>query len=808
MVLRTFFIMIFSLLTISLFASGLEVGIKGELTNTDNLDDFDAEKLDLGNPRLHSFIAAATGVGVGDGVGVDAVDEFVYETRDENEFGDAPAKRVKRDVSSFLRNLFRGYSNDEEKAKYVESTMPPERKCRTKECGELSTFLRGNMNPQADPCDDFWEYSCGGWQNSTIPNTKLSWGPVHAMNDQISAMQKRWLEKKNGVGSKGDVVKGLEATTRRWYRTCMNETAMEGNVEVLKKIISNVGGWHAAGSLNSNWTVLQGISFLQDLNVLIPFYDAKIVKDDKNVSRNLIKLYQPTVMFAKTPYYYNESSPDYKRNIITGYLTTISSLGQLLGLTPTVAKRFAQTTFNFERKLARILVPFDSELKLDAKNTYNIVKMGNLSSVCPYVDLQGIFRQLSEEYFANDDQDLLVFNEAFFLRLSQLLRDSSTEELSNYIVWTVASSAERFLPQRFRDGLNNFRLVRYGHKEEHRRWLQCAKSAPFPFVIGNDFVSEFFSESSRGAAQILIDDIRHEFIIGINKTDCLDQQTKDMAIEKMESMVTRIGYPNFIKDEKKLAEFYSNYSFDEKANLLQQRLDYLEHAKGRVIETLWVTNNRSEWYTNPMLVNAFYHRIDNSITFPAGILQPPLFKKDYPDFHNFGSMGYIMGHEMVHAFDYNGAKYDSEGNLREWMTQISKRKYEEKTRCISDFYSKFKINGRNINGNITLGENIADIAGLKYAFRAYETQASKRHPNGESTLPGLHVSPQKTFFLSFASFHCKKWRASLDDTLLSRSHAPSPIRVNGAVSQSQEFAQVFNCPVGSRMNPETKCNIF
>merc|ERR1719369_749885 len=117
------------------------------------------------------------------------------------------------------------------------------------------------------------------------------------------------------------------------------------------------------------------------------------------------------------------------------------------------------------------------------------------------------------------------------------------------------------------------------------------------------------------------------------------------------------------------------------------------------------------------------------------------------------------------------------------MTEYSKRKYGEQMKCISDFYSKLDISGRKINGIITLGENIADIAGLKYAFRAYETQASKRYPSGEATLPGLHVSPQKTFFLSFASFHCKKWRSSLEDTLLSRSHGPSPTRVNGPVSQ-------------------------
>lgn len=723
-------------------------------------------------------------------------------------------RRRVRDISTFLRDLFRGGTStdadqSEEKISrntigFIESTIPPEKKCRTSECRNLSSFLRSNMNPRADPCNDFWEYSCGGWRNRSIPNNKLSWGPVHLVIDRINDVKKRWLETKDDEGSRG-----LEARSRQWYRTCMNESAMEANVGELKRFISELGGWYAARNLRANWTVHDGIAFLQKRNVLMPFYESKIVKDDKNVSRNLIKLYQPSVMFEKTPYYYNETSPSpTHRRIVDSYLATISSLGLLLGLPSPAAERFAKTTYAFEKKLAKILVPFDSELMIDARKTYNKVKMGDLAAVCPYLNLQRIFSQLSEEYFSNDNQEILVFNEDFFRRLSQLLEESSVEELNNYIVWTVAASAERFLPARFRDGLNNFRLVRYGHKEKHRRWLQCAIVAPFPFVMGAHFVDEHFSEESRESAQSLIDDVRHELVRGINASDWLDQETKGEAMKKLERMVTRIGYPSFIKEKEKLEEFYSNYTFDEGSNLLRQRLDYLAHAKEKVIESLWETNNRSDWYTNPMHVNAFYHRIDNSITFPAGILQPPLFKKDYPDFHNYGSMGYIMGHEMVHAFDHNGAKYDREGNLREWMSNLSKAKYEEKNRCIADFYSTLDIGGRKINGNITLGENIADIAGLKYAFKAYETQVAEKHPEGEATLPGLHVSPQKTFFLSFAAFHCKKWRPSLVDTMLSRSHAPAKTRVNGAVSQSQDFARVFECPKGSRMNPENKCNIF
>ncbi|RWS28414.1 endothelin-converting enzyme 2-like protein, partial [Leptotrombidium deliense] len=217
--------------------------------------------------------------------------------------------------------------------------------------------------------------------------------------------------------------------------------------------------------------------------------------------------------------------------------------------------------------------------------------------------------------------------------------------------------------------------------------------------------------------------------------------------------------------------------------------------------------NRSEWEMTPPTVNAYYTPTKNQIVFPAGILQAPFYDVNYPKSLNFGAMGVVMGHELTHAFDDQGREYDKRGNLHPWWKNSTIKKFEERIKCFIDEYSSFEINGDRVNGKQTLGENLADNGGLKAAFHAFEDWLNT-HPT-ELPLPGLNFTNRQLFFIGFAQVWCSVTTPeALKLQILNDPHSPAQFRVIGTLSNSHEFAENFNCKLGSRMNPKEKCEVW
>ncbi|EDO31998.1 predicted protein, partial [Nematostella vectensis] len=338
-----------------------------------------------------------------------------------------------------------------------------------------------------------------------------------------------------------------------------------------------------------------------------------------------------------------------------------------------------------------------------------------------------------------------------------------------------------------------------GTRGEDPRWQDCTSgvSGTFGMAIGLLFVDQTFKKESKTSAERMIKDIRNVFIDNLQNLNWMDEKTRKVAKEKAEAIRENIGYPDFIKNKTALELEYSG---------VRVVYTYFRQHSENLLSV--IVNFR--WSMNPPTVNAYYSSTDNKIVFPAGILQDPFYEGDHPNSLNYGGIGMVVGHEITHGFDDNGRKFNKDGNLLTWWTNNSIEAFKKKTDCLVKQYSSYEFHGKKLNGLQTLGENIADNGGIKQSFQAYQKWKKDNNVEEEKRLPGLEkLSHDQLFFLSFAQIWCSAYRPEAAIRAIENGvHSPGKLRVIGSLSNSNEFAEAWKCPVGSRMNPKDKCAVW
>merc|ERR1719233_1511177 len=310
----------------------------------------------------------------------------------------------------------------------------------------------------------------------------------------------------------------------------------------------------------------------------------------------------------------------------------------------------------------------------------------------------------------------------------------------------------------------------------------------------------------------MVENIRAEFILMLDELDWIDEKTKARARKNIYQITPFVAFPREFLDNKLINEFYEGIDLTKESymkNILRLKKFFLEND---VKDFRKPINNKS-WkrHERATKVGAWYNEGQNSINIPAGILDGVAFNADRPLYMNYGAIGHIVGHEITHGFDNLGSQFDGDGNLVDWWEPETLRRYQEKSQCMIDQYGNYsvEVDGEtlNLNGVITLGENIADNGGIKELFRAYERIVSKSGP--EPILPGLGFSQRQLMWLSTARCNCKAQKpALLRHLVLTDTHSPRIFRVNGAFANMPEFARDWGCPAGSRMNPNKKCSVW
>lgn len=415
-----------------------------------------------------------------------------------------------------------------------------------------------------------------------------------------------------------------------------------------------------------------------------------------------------------------------------------------------------------------------------------------------------------------DKEKVLVYAPEYLQKLNTLVAEyNSTEEkkiiLNNYLVWQTVRTLTACLSKAFRDAYKGLRKALIGSDGGEEPWRYCVSDTTnvLGFAIGAMFVREVFHGDSKPRAEEMINEVRTAFKENLRSLVWMDNETRRLADEKADAISDMIGFPDYILNAEELDKKYQDLNIDPKT-YFDNNINFNIYSLKKNLEKLDQPVNKTRWGMTPPAVNAYYTPTKNQIVFPAGILQLPFFDMKNPKSLNYGAMGVVMGHELTHAFDDQGREYDKFGNLHQWWNNKTIDRFKKQTECFNRQYSAYKVNGKNLNGKQTMGENIADNGGLKAAFHAYiKNEKYSTSDTDTLPLPGLNMTHRQLFFVSFAQVWCS---AVTDETTTLQiekdPHSPPMYRVIGSLSNLREFSDTFKCPLGSRMNPERKCEVW
>uniref|UniRef100_A0A665X4R2 Phosphate regulating endopeptidase homolog, X-linked n=1 Tax=Echeneis naucrates TaxID=173247 RepID=A0A665X4R2_ECHNA len=692
--------------------------------------------------------------------------------------------------------------------------------CLTPECIEAAGSLLSKMDRSVDPCEDFYSFSCGGWlKENPIPEDSSSYGIYPWLRQHVDIQLKELLE----APSKPDELEAV-SKAKILYRSCINEAMLEkmDTKPMLKTLRQPEFRWPVVGDglggeyqwSAAQWNLLKTLAEMRNQHgrsVLIRLF---VSPDDKNSSLYIIKLDQASLSLpSREDYITNTSSAQAYRAAL---LSLMVDIAVMLGAPERAAQTQMEKALAFETQLAHILIPYENRT---SENLYNRYSLSRLQRSIPQFDWLGFVKAVVESKSdpartISSSEPIIVRVPQYFKELLKLINATDPRTVANYVQWRTVFSRMTTLSRRFLYRYLDYARVTTGTTSLTPRWDKCVNYVEnsLVYAAGRIFVNTHFQEDKKHMMEELIEGVRWAFIDMLEKeNDWMDQPTKKRAVEKAHAVLAKVGYPEFILNDTYLNEDLKEVRLADYYGNVMQTLKLIAQT-----DISWLRKSvpRTEWFTNPTTVNAFYSSSTNQIRFPAGELQKPFFwGREYPRSLSYGAIGVIVGHELTHGFDNNGRKYDKNGNLDQWWSNSSITAFNEKTQCMIEQYNSYHWEEANLNvrGKRTLAENIADNGGIREAFRAYRRWVDKSRGGAEEPLlPGVGLNNNQLFFLSYAHVRCNSYRPeAARDQIQSGAHSPPKYRVVGAMSNYEEFRKVFNCPASTLMNRgEQSCRVW
>lgn len=652
---------------------------------------------------------------------------------------------------------------------------------------DLLAEVLSSMDSDADPCQDFYRYACGGWLDATeLPADEARWAR------SFSVIRERNREAIRDILEDARKNPGPPGTDRyrigRFYGSCLDEQAIED------KGLKPVEGLLRSIDQADDTAALFGLAGRLQRRDVEAFAGLGVLPDFKDPDLNLLAVGQGGLGLPDRDYYVSED-PN-KQDVLEAYEAHVAEVLELSGMEPEAATSSADAVVAFETRLAEAARPRAEMRNPDA--LYHRLDRSGLEKLSPGLAWDAFFAGLGQPTL----REINVLTPEFFEALETSLGETELSTLQAYLRWHVLNAHAELLPKRFADAAFEFYgKTLQGRQERQVRWKECVDATEDALgeAVGKLYVEEMFPGDSKDVALTMIRDIETAFEENLPELAWMDAETRHRAVEKMEAIQNKIGYPDEWKDYSSLHPVPDDYF----SNAVAARDLETERELRKVGQPV----DPKEWGMTPQMVNAYYNPLQNEIAFPAGILQPPFFYRDYPPAMNYGAVGTVMGHELTHGFDDQGRKFDPEGRLREWWAPEVAERFETQAQCVEDQYSAYEVEpDLNVQGDLTLGENIADIGGLKQSWEAYRRW--KQRFRGEiPTAPGL--TDEQLFFVSYAQIWCSKstpevtrMRVTVD------SHSPPQFRVIGPISNHPAFAETFECAPGTPMNPEDKCLVW
>ncbi|XP_045841007.1 membrane metallo-endopeptidase-like 1 [Meles meles] len=699
---------------------------------------------------------------------------------------------------------------------------------RPKETGEICTSpgcviaaarILQNMDPSREPCDDFYQYACGGWlRRHVIPETNSRYSVFDILRDQLEVILKGVLE--NSTTRDRPAVQ----KAKMLYRSCMNESIIEKrDSQPLLNILDLMGGWPVTmdrwnESMGPRWELEQQLALMNaqfNRRVLIDLF---IWNDDQNSSRHIIYIDQPTLGMPSREYYFNEGS---NRKVREAYLQFMMSVASMLRADMNlpdnsylVREDMAQV-LELETQLANATAP--QEERHDVTTLYHRMSLEDLQNKFGLkgfnwtLFIQSVLSSVKIELLP--DEEVVVYGIPYLQNLEDIIDVYSARTVQNYLVWRLVLDRISSLSQRFKEARANYRKALYGTTVEEVRWRECVSyvNSNMESAVGSLYVREAFPGDSKNAVRELINKVRAVFVETLDELGWMDEASKKKAQEKAMHIREQIGYPDYILEErnKHLDDEYSNLNFSED-QYFENGLQNLKAGAQRSLKKLREKVDQNLWIIGAAVVNAFYSPNRNQIVFPAGILQPPFFSKEQPQALNFGGIGMVIGHEITHGFDDNGRNFDKNGNMLDWWSNFSAQHFRKQAECMVRQYGNYSwdlANNQNVNGFSTLGENIADNGGVRQAYKAYLKWMAEGGKDRQ--LPGLELSYTQLFFINYAQVWCGSYRPEFAiQSIKTDVHSPLKYRVLGSLQNLAAFAEAFHCAQGTHMHPQERCRVW
>ncbi|MEW5739746.1 MAG: M13 family metallopeptidase [Myxococcota bacterium] len=635
------------------------------------------------------------------------------------------------------------------------------------------------MDLTADPCTDFYQYACGGWMAKTeIPADRplYSRGFV-AIADRNEQALKTILEE--AAAEKLPPGTPFAKQLGDYYATCLDEAKLEKSLPEVKKYVAQVTKVKDATELAKQVAALQQAGFG-------PLFGIDAMQDLKDSSQVIAGLDQGGLGLPDRDYYLEDN--ERMKATREGYLAFVEKMFTLWGEKPEAAKQAARTVMELETRLAKVSLTRIE--RRDPQKLYNRVDRKGLDEKAGGFPWGAFLTSVG----AKDVSAINVTSVKYFEELSAMAKDTKPDVFKTYLTWVVLRGSVRALPKAFQDESFAFNSKFFtGAKEDRPRWKKCVAftDAALGEALGREFARRYFPEDSKQRTSEMVKQLQASFELNLATLPWMDEATRKAALEKVGRMVgnNKIGYPDAWRDYSKLKTDRSTYF----ANALAAA----RFETARQLAKIGKPVDRKEWLMSAPTVNAYYEPQKNEIVFPAGILQPPFFDPNATDAVNFGSMGMVVGHEITHGFDDEGRQFDVDGNLKDWWTEASGKAFVERAACVERQFDGYTaIDELKVKGKLTLGENVADLGGLKLAHSAALAWYAKKGVTEDSS----RYTPGQQFFLGFAQSWCTKVRpeqARLRAT--TDPHSPPYWRVNGPLGNLDAFQKAFECPASARM---------
>ncbi|XP_058920787.1 membrane metallo-endopeptidase-like 1 [Kogia breviceps] len=690
--------------------------------------------------------------------------------------------------------------------------------CTTPGCVMAAARILQNMDPSEEPCDDFYQYACGGWQRHVIPKTNSRYSVFDILRDELEIILKGALE--NSTTKDRPAVQ----KAKMLYRSCMNESEIEKrDSQPLLDILEVVGGWPVAmdkwnQSIGPRWELEQQLAVMSaqfDRRVLIDLF---IWNDDRNCSRHVIYIDQPTLGMPSREHYFHEGSDQKVREAYLQFMVSVATMIRAdmhLPKNNDLVREDMARVLELETQLANATAP--QEERRDVTALYHRMGLEQLQNKFGLkgfnwtLFIQSVLSSVKIELLP--DEEVVVYGIPYLQNLEDIIDVYSSRTMQNYLVWRLVLDLISSLSQRFRDARANYRKALYGTTVEEVRWRECVSyvNSNMESAVGSLYVKEAFPGDSKNMVGELIDKLRAVFVESLDELSWMDESSKKKAQEKAMSIREQVGYPEYILDEgnTRLDEEYSNLNFSEHL-YFENGLQNLKAGAQRSLKKLREKVDQNLWITGAATVNAFYSPNRNQIVFPAGILQPPFFSKEQPQALNFAGIGMVIGHEITHGFDDNGRNFDKDGNMLDWWSNFSARHFRKQAECMVYQYGNYSwdlAGNQTVNGFSTLGENIADNGGVRQAYKAYLKWVAEG--GKDQQLPGLELTYKQLFFLGYAQVWCGSYRPEFAiQSIRTDVHSPLKYRVLGSLQNLAAFADAFHCARGSPMHPKVRCRVW